>query len=793
MRQWASGHCTTSPDPSSLPLGAVGRTTRDSMELSTDQENLARRPSARPKPKLMLSPKISENPEIGAAADNVTMRLHQPAFRDDDTTLGASAAAAAAPNPAPPCPPAVKEAPSEASTATTVQRSESSQPRTPTTFQNTSSSSPTLVAPLHHSILSTARSTTRIGEPRKTSTSQIPSTLGRPSDSPTLKHSTTSLALMMTKPGAARAMPFEEGGDAVGVQLSPGSVTANGTPDSYPAAGLRVPLQKRRRSEERVDQAIRQDRAPPPQKRSRPASTVTIEYDENGVPRLKHTQTQIQRETILTPVSSAQSPVTPLTASQHISPAVQALVAAIADPASPVIGTSTTPAAQQTKRKDFSLLGAFVDDSSLIITLVSYLDIPSLISWYAIDKKFHWYYNKNYTAFILASVRTWSPGAELIFPWRHYADLCIKDPIKRQKAKSDHLGPDIAQMNLFSRDVPSLRWLQMVVWREGVVKDIFIQLATRALRVPPKTRDAMKRLWFIMDLPLNAHRISCIQSKRYIAPCHLKLATVFFLKLDMFFTDPGYNLFPVNHPAQTVFPNRWANGMPLGSALKEILLAENSLTPLWRVLRGLAPDGAGHGRPIEEIDILKLWMRHKYRGPTQPSNNFNKSKPILGLRLEKFVQTGYQPYFPPKDGSPFRPVPLMTIDLLVMSEAMRRKINAQEKVLEMINYGFSSNGRRARVYTEEQIMRQERAVWNPSEVRIIRRNEERERKAEEARKKKLLELQEAEEGDEEESGEESGEGSEDESEDGSEDDTDTETATAPDANEQPGEVTSTTS
>lgn len=462
------------------------------MELSTDQENLARRPSARPKPKLMLSPKISERPEIDTTADTETTRIHQPATRDDDTTLGASAAAAAAPNPAPPCPPAVKEAPSEATTAITAQRSEFSQPRTPTMSQNTSSSSPTLGAPSHRSIPSTAPNTIRIGEPQKTSISQIPSTLGRPSDSPTLKHSTTSLALMMTKPGAARAMPFEEGGDAVGVQPSPDPVSANGPPDPYPATSLRVPLQKRRRSEERVDQAIRQDRATPPQKRSRPASTVTIEYDENGVPRLKHTQTQVQRENILTPVSPAQLPITPSTASQHISPAIHALVAANADPARPTIGTPTTPAAQQTKRENFSLLGAFVDDSSLIITLVSYLDIPSLISWYAIDKKFHWYYNKNYTAFILASVRTWSPGAELIFPWRHYADLCIKDPIKRQKAKSGHLGPDIAQMNLFSRDVPSLRWLQMVVWREGVVKDIFIQLATRALRVPPKTRDAMK-------------------------------------------------------------------------------------------------------------------------------------------------------------------------------------------------------------------------------------------------------------------------------------------------------------
>ncbi|KAM3417443.1 hypothetical protein BST61_g5689 [Cercospora zeina] len=662
----------------------------------------------------------------------------------------------------------VKEAPSEATTAITGQKSESSPLRIPTTSPNTSSSSPMPAGLSSPSIPSTAPSATRIAEFQKTSTSPIPNIPGRPFDSPILKHSTTSSALIMTKARVVPAMPFDREEKAgfvphtshnnrlglVGVQ--PGLVSPTATPTS----GSAVLPQKRRISEERGSK----DETLEPQKRSKPSMTVEITYDENGVPRLKTTEAALQRDSILTPASSAQPPYTPLTAPQHTSQTVQGLLSAIARPQTPTIGTPATPAPLRlpTKRGEkFSLLGAFVDDSSLIITLVSYLVIPSLISWYAIDKKFHWYYNKNYTAFILASVRTWAPNAETIFPWRHYEKLCIKDPMKRQKAKSDYLGPDIAHMNLFSRDVPSMRWLQMVVWREGVVKDMVIQLATRALRVPPQTRDAIKRLWFIMDLPLNAHRISCIQSKSYITTSTLKLATLFFLKLDMFFTDPGYTLFPINHPSQSISPNRWANGMPVGSSLKEILLAERSLTPLWRVLRGWAPDGAGHGRPIEQLDILKLWVRHKFRipNPAAPAaensnDTIDKSLPIMGLRMEEFVQTGYQPFFPPQDGSPFQPIPIMTVDLLVMGEAMRRKIDLQKRVFEMMSWGFGSlRGWRLKAFTEEEILRQERAPWTARELRIIRRNEEREREAEEARKKLLEGMVDEDMGDEDMSGE----------------------------------------
>lgn len=215
----------------------------------------------------------------------------------------------------------------------------------------------------------------------------------------------------------------------------------------------------------------------PPQKRTRKRIQVQVQYDRNGMPRLQH-------------APSATPNAVPFRPRPNGMTSVEAAMQA----ATPVASTpmSAMRPAWQPDKKKFSLLGAIVEDSSLIIELVSCLTIPSLISWYAIDKKFHWYYNKNVTAFVLASVRTWAPGAEKIYPWRCYEHLCIKDPIKRQKEKSEYLGPDIAKLNLFSRDCPSMRWLQMVVWREGVVTDMVIQLTTKALRVPPGTVDAIK-------------------------------------------------------------------------------------------------------------------------------------------------------------------------------------------------------------------------------------------------------------------------------------------------------------
>src|ERR1700750_2968587 len=95
-----------------------------------------------------------------------------------------------------------------------------------------------------------------------------------------------------------------------------------------------------------------------------------------------------------------------------------------------------------------------------------------------------------------------------------------------------------------------------------------------------------QRMWFLMDLPLNAHRIALIRTEAYISTPALHNLTCFFLKVDMRFTDPVRPPYPTNHPNQLLHPNKLAAGCPTGITLRKILLAERQLTPLWRVLRG---------------------------------------------------------------------------------------------------------------------------------------------------------------------------------------------------------------
>jgi hypothetical protein len=156
----------------------------------------------------------------------------------------------------------------------------------------------------------------------------------------------------------------------------------------------------------------------------------------------------------------------------------------------PLSAIPPTPRTAQPKR--FDLLVAFCKHNDLMLLLTSYLNIPSLITLYAIHKPFHHVFNCHHTAYILSIMRTWAPKADKIFPWRNYQKLCIKDPRQRQKSRLEGKEKDVRYQHEDLRDVPSIRWLQMVVWREGICRDIIMQLAIKGQRCPGNTVDALK-------------------------------------------------------------------------------------------------------------------------------------------------------------------------------------------------------------------------------------------------------------------------------------------------------------
>ncbi|KAK5162939.1 uncharacterized protein LTR77_011100 [Saxophila tyrrhenica] len=428
--------------------------------------------------------------------------------------------------------------------------------------------------------------------------------------------------------------------------------------------------------------------------------------------------------------------------------------------------TPSTPASAVPRNPDgsFSLLNGLCRDDSLLLRIVGHLTLPSLNSLYAISKTFHYLFNRHHTAFILAMVRTWAFGAETIFPWRHYKALCVKDPTQIQKMRmvgkagmTRKQYDDLRKQCDDLRDCPGLKWLAMVIWRQGVCEDMLVQLRVNGLWCPPGTLESVKKMWFLMDMPLNALRIPLIRDSKYFSNTILQNFTHFMLKVDMLLTDPVAPQAPTDHPNKRLYPEKHDLKVLCGADLRKMLLAEKQMTGLWRVIRGWSPDPEDGQREITNLDVLRLWVRHEYRHP-QGTSEKKRRLPIMGIPwyevgmagMERTgvalavampdkskAQQGGQPrpqaqqvavthssvagsstisihhahaqaHGQAQYGTPkmkprerlFRP------DELVMRECFRRGMKMHKKVVKMMAFGFSDVlGREYPVLSEEEILK----------------------------------------------------------------------------------------
>lgn len=242
----------------------------------------------------------------------------------------------------------------------------------------------------------------------------------------------------------------------------------------------------------------------PPAKKARLERKLEITYDETGTPRISSFPSNISRQLgdpqVQVSGQTSQAKFSASTTATSLPSYISTKSPSPLDSAvhsTILLNNSSTPTSSiashiNKKKQAFSLLHAICRDNDLLLHFISYLTLPSLISLYAISKPFHYLFNRHPTACILSNMRTWAPQADTIFPWRCYQSLCVKDPAKRQKKRLEGREEEVDRRWDDLRDVPSLRWLQMVVWREGVSKDCLIQLAVQGLRCPPGTHDAVK-------------------------------------------------------------------------------------------------------------------------------------------------------------------------------------------------------------------------------------------------------------------------------------------------------------
>lgn len=299
--------------------------------------------------------------------------------------------------------------------------------------------------------------------------------------------------------------------------------------------------------------------------------------------------------------------------------------------------------------KNFNIFHAIMRHSELAFILAKHLRVRDLISLYAISRDFHKLMNTRFTAMILSQATEKAPESARVFPFRCYHSLCIEDP-----AQNPH--PDLARASSGeNRHVPSFRWLLMVCWRETVVSDIMRMMEEEGVGMPKECTLTIKKLWFLMDVPDNVRRIGIIQNERLWTYLDLLFATLFFVKLDMRFTDP--------------LSGGGRDGM------RRLILAQPSFMLLWKLLRRTALQ--------THFDTLKAYIRWKYR-PMPHEANIH----IFGVPPEEVGSLQFEGYG--KTGSRVR---LQRTDELILKESIRRKLNMQERYIDMFLWGYVNPNR----------------------------------------------------------------------------------------------------
>ncbi|EDN02624.1 predicted protein [Histoplasma mississippiense (nom. inval.)] len=299
---------------------------------------------------------------------------------------------------------------------------------------------------------------------------------------------------------------------------------------------------------------------------------------------------------------------------------------------------------RQQYEKPFNIFEEILKRPDLTLLLAKHLRVQELLILYRISRDFHNVVNTRFTTVIQAQASARAPESAKIFPPRCYAKLCIPDPGLRPHpvARRAAVGE--------TRKVPSFRWLLMVCFREMVCHEIITILAEDGVPVPDRCAETMKKIWLLMDIPDNARRIGLAQNCEIFTDVDLFFATLFFVKLDMRFTDP--------------ITGSGKDGM------RRLLLAQPSLSMLWRTLKRTAL--------ISKLDVMRLFVRWKYQ-PRQDQRGLS----IFGIPAHEVGIVQYQGW-----GRTRNRTLLQRPDELLLKESIRRGLELQQRYTDMFLWGY---------------------------------------------------------------------------------------------------------
>jgi hypothetical protein len=284
----------------------------------------------------------------------------------------------------------------------------------------------------------------------------------------------------------------------------------------------------------------------------------------------------------------------------------------------------------------FNIFAALCDHPELLFEIAGQLDIEDLVSLYAISKDFHYTVDMRFTTLIHSQCLTRAQESARVFHFKAYKPLCILDPASR-RVESD---PRRVRM------VPSFRWLRMVLFREKVIDDGFQCMAADGHMPPLGSKYTVKLLWLLMDVPTNAKRVGFIRNTKYWTDEDLFIATMFFVKLDMMFTDP------VDGEGAT--------------ALRKLLVDQNSFQPLLQCLQ----------QKMTHFDLVQLHVQTA----RMPVTN-DPDQRIFGIERRRVGSKM-------REGESAKGNLVLRLDQLIMREEIRRNLNLQDYYESMLLWGY---------------------------------------------------------------------------------------------------------
>jgi len=147
------------------------------------------------------------------------------------------------------------------------------------------------------------------------------------------------------------------------------------------------------------------------------------------------------------------------------------------------------------RRDLFSTIAVYPE---LAIEVAKHLPVHDLVSLYAISKPFHGVVNGHMAHCMRVCAEYNAPESARVFMFPLYENLCVSVPVCDSPLS----------IPAHTRKVPSLKWLQMVIYKERAVREILACMARQGHRMPKGMGFSLKKMWLTMEVATTSQRVT---------------------------------------------------------------------------------------------------------------------------------------------------------------------------------------------------------------------------------------------------------------------------------------------